>query len=270
MPRGNPAVATAMIPDRVRLGRVPPCRVASVNRNKQVKCTRPIRLRVVVLLRRPPRLQRAGVGLAIVAIGQGTGPRFGCGPALAAGDRSRPAKTCDSDPDPLFRRSERTVPARPGECGSRRPGRPSSLASRQQFGLMTAGGMTPRMTTERAGGSHRAAACAGSGPPWAAASRTRRTPRNPDRLTGGRTRLLPADDSWGSKCPEELPRPSRNSSREPRPHDPRAARTSPAQRQVARTHRPTVRHPDPSALLAGTPTRISRSNRVGPSGQSGI
>src|SRR5215218_3762929 len=36
------------------------------------------------------------------------------------------------------------------------------------------------------------------------------------------------------------------------------------------THRPAVRRPDPSALLAGTPTRISRSNRVGPSGRSGI
>ena len=46
-------------------------------------------------------------------------------------------------------------------------------------------------------------------------------------------------------------------------YDPRAAWTSPALRQVARTHRPTVRLPDPSALLAGTPTRISRSNRVG-------
>jgi hypothetical protein len=33
------------------------------------------------------------------------------------------------------------------------------------------------------------------------------------------------------------------------------------------THRPAVRRPDPSVLLAGTPTRISRSNRVGPSGQ---
>jgi hypothetical protein len=36
------------------------------------------------------------------------------------------------------------------------------------------------------------------------------------------------------------------------------------------THRPAVRRPDPSALLAGTPTRISRSNRVGPSGQLSI
>ena len=33
------------------------------------------------------------------------------------------------------------------------------------------------------------------------------------------------------------------------------------------THRPAVRRPDPSVLLAGTPTRISRSSRVGPSGQ---
>src|SRR5215211_7288112 len=36
------------------------------------------------------------------------------------------------------------------------------------------------------------------------------------------------------------------------------------------THRPAVRRPDPSALLAGTPTRISQSNRVGPSGRSAI
>jgi hypothetical protein len=78
MPRGQPAVATAVIPDRVRLGRVPPCRVASVNRNKQAKCTRPIRVRVVVLRRSSPEsdplgYSGAGIGLAIVAIGQGTG-----------------------------------------------------------------------------------------------------------------------------------------------------------------------------------------------------
>jgi len=45
-------------------------------------------------------------------------------------------------------------------------------------------------------------------------------------------------------------------------YDPRAAWTSPALRQVARTHRPTVRLPDPSALPAGTPIRISQSNRA--------
>ncbi len=36
---------------------------------------------------------------------------------------------------------------------------------------------------------------------------------------------------------------------------------------VAHTHRLAVRRPGPSALLAGAPTRISRSSRVGPSGQ---
>jgi hypothetical protein len=36
---------------------------------------------------------------------------------------------------------------------------------------------------------------------------------------------------------------------------------------VARTHRPAVRRPGPSALLAGAPTRISRSSRIRPSGQ---
>jgi len=40
----------------------------------------------------------------------------------------------------------------------------------------------------------------------------RTTPKSPVRLTGGRTRLLPAD--WllgGRQCPEELPWPSRAS-----------------------------------------------------------
>jgi hypothetical protein len=60
MPRGQPAVATAMIPDRVRLGRVPPCRVASVNRNKQAKYTRPIRVRVVLLRRSSPESDPLG------------------------------------------------------------------------------------------------------------------------------------------------------------------------------------------------------------------
>jgi hypothetical protein len=44
------------------------------------------------------------------------------------------------------------------------------------------------------------------------------TPRNPVRLTGGRTRLLPAD--WapgGHRRPEELPRLPENDSRKPRP-----------------------------------------------------
>jgi hypothetical protein len=93
-------------------------------------------------------------------------------------------------------------------------------------------------------------------------------PKNPVRLPGGRTRLLPAD--WapgGRQCPEELPWPSRASLERVSSCGPKAALTSPPRRRVAHTHRPLVRRPDPSALLAGTPTRISRSSRVGPSGR---
>src|SRR5918992_5915445 len=54
------------------------------------------------------------------------------------------------------------------------------------------------------------------------------TPRNPVRLTGGQARLLPAD--WapgGHRCPEELPRPSRERLEEVPSYDPEAAWTSP-------------------------------------------
>ena len=53
---------------------------------------------------------------------------------------------------------------------------------------------------------------------------TRTTPKSSVRLTGGRTRLLPAD--WapgGRQCPEELPRPSRVSLERVSSCDPKAA-----------------------------------------------
>src|SRR6266511_1200335 len=99
---------------------------------------------------------------------------------------------------------------------------------------------------------------------------SRTTPKSPVRLTGGRTRLLPAD--WapgGRQCPEELPSPSRASIERVSSCDPKAACTSPPRRRIAHTHRPAVRRSGPSALLAGTPTRISRSSRVSPSGREG-
>jgi hypothetical protein len=52
----------------------------------------------------------------------------------------------------------------------------------------------------------------------------RTTPKNPVRVAGGRTRLLPAD--WapgGHQCPEELSQPSRVSLERASSHGPRAA-----------------------------------------------
>jgi hypothetical protein len=123
---------------------------------------------------------------------------------------------------------------------------------------------------------------AGRVPPWSVAdpgpatgedspNLRRTTPKSPVRVTGGRTRLLPAD--WapgGHQRPEELPRPSRVSLEKVLVLRPEGRVNLTAATAGGATHRPAVRRPDPSALLAGTPTRISRSNRVGPSGRSGI
>ena len=89
-------------------------------------------------------------------------------------------------------------------------------------------------------------------------------------MAGGRTRLLPADGPLGvigaPRNSHDLPE---SRSRESRPTTRRPLNLTAATAGGA-THRPAVRRPDPSVLLAGTPTRISRSNRVGPSGRSGI
>ena len=80
----------------------------------------------------------------------------------------------------------------------------------------------------------------------------RTTPKNPVRVAGGRTRLLPAD--WapgGHQRPEELPRPSRASLERAPSHDPKAA--EPHRRNGG------WRHPPPS----GSP-----SGPVGPSGRN--
>src|SRR5215207_9410123 len=71
----------------------------------------------------------------------------------------------------------------------------------------------------------------------------------------------------GHQRPEELPRPSRVSLEKVLVLRPEGRVNLTAATAGGATHRPAVRRPDPSALLAGTPTRISRSNRVGPSGQ---
>jgi hypothetical protein len=103
--------------------------------------------------------------------------------------------------------------------------------------------------------------------PILARAPVRTTPRNLVRVAGGRTHLSRPIGPLGvisaprnsHGLPESRSRESRPTTRRPlEPH----CRTA-----GALTHRPAVRRPDPSVLLAGTPTRISRSNRVGPSGQ---
>src|SRR4029453_7135948 len=103
--------------------------------------------------------------------------------------------------------------------------------------------------------------------PILARAPVRTTPRNLVRVAGGRTPLSRPVGPPGvisaprnsHGLPESRSRESRPTTRRPlEPH----CRTA-----GALTHRPAVRRPDPSVLLAGTPTRISRSNRVGPSGQ---
>jgi hypothetical protein len=97
----------------------------------------------------------------------------------------------------------------------------------------------------------------------------RTTPKSPVRVTGGRTRLLPAD--WapgGHQRPEELPRPSRVSLERVLVLRPEGRVNLTAATAGGATHRPAVRRPDPSALLAGTPTRISRSTASAPRGEA--
>ena len=95
-------------------------------------------------------------------------------------------------------------------------------------------------------------------------------PQSPVRVASGRTRLHPADLAPGVVS---APRNSRglpeSRSRESRPTTRRPLNLTAATAGGA-THRPAVRRPDPSALLAGTPTRISRSNRVGPRGERNL
>jgi hypothetical protein len=95
----------------------------------------------------------------------------------------------------------------------------------------------------------------------------RTTPKNPVRLTAGEPAcsrpIGPLGVISAPRNSRGLPEPC---SRESRPTTRRPL--EPHRRPAGgATHRPAVRRPDPSALLAGTPTRISRSNRVGPSEQ---
>jgi hypothetical protein len=90
---------------------------------------------------------------------------------------------------------------------------------------------------------------------------------------GGQRADPPAPGRWapgGHQRPEELPWPSRVSLERVLVLRPEGRVNLTAATAGGATHRQAVRRPDPSALLAGTPTRISRSSRVGPSGRSGI
>ena len=85
-----------------------------------------------------------------------------------------------------------------------------------------------------------------------------------------RTRLLPADGPLGVVS---APRNSRDlpwSCKEVPSYDPRAALDLTTGTAGCAHPPPTAHRPGPSTLSAGTPARISQSNRVGPSGQSAI
>jgi hypothetical protein len=87
---------------------------------------------------------------------------------------------------------------------------------------------------------------------------------------GGRRANPPAPGRlgpWGSSAPRGTPVAFPSLARESLVLRPEGRLNLTAATAGCATHRPAVRRPDPSALLAGTPTRISRSNRVGPSGQ---
>ena len=72
---------------------------------------------------------------------------------------------------------------------------------------------------------------------------------------------------WGSSVPRGTPTAFPSLARESLVLRPEGRLNLTTATGVAHTHRPAVRRPGPSALLAGAPTRISRSSRVGPSGQ---
>src|SRR5215218_1909311 len=87
---------------------------------------------------------------------------------------------------------------------------------------------------------------------------------------GGRRANPPAPGRlgpWGSSAPRGTPAAFPSLARESLVLRPEGRLNLTAATAGGATHRPAVRRPDPSALLAGTPIRISRSNRVGPSGQ---
>jgi hypothetical protein len=94
----------------------------------------------------------------------------------------------------------------------------------------------------------------------------RTTPKNPVRLTAGEPACSRPIGPWGSSAPRGTPAAFPSLARESLVLRPEGRLNLTAATAGCATHRPAVRRPDPSALLAGTPTRISRSNRVGPSG----
>jgi hypothetical protein len=72
---------------------------------------------------------------------------------------------------------------------------------------------------------------------------------------------------WGSSAPRGTPTAFPSLARESLVLRPEGRVNLTVATAGGATHRPAVRRPDPSVLLAGAPTRISRSSRVGPSGQ---
>src|SRR5215208_4862087 len=69
---------------------------------------------------------------------------------------------------------------------------------------------------------------------------------------------------WGSSAPRGTPTAFPSLAREESRPTTRRPLNLTAATAGGATHRPAVRRPDPSALLAGAPTRISRSNASAP------
>jgi hypothetical protein len=86
----------------------------------------------------------------------------------------------------------------------------------------------------------------------------RTTPKSPVRVASGR--LGP----WGSSAPRGTPVAFPSLARESLVLRPEGRLNLTVATVGGATHRPAVRRPDPSALLAGAPTRISRSNASAP------
>src|SRR5512133_25467 len=103
-----------------------------------------------------------------------------------------------------------------------------------------------------------------------ARTREGRPPRTPSGWPAGEPACSRPVGPWGSSAPRGTPVAFPSLARESLVLRPEGRLNLTAATAGGATHRQAVRRPAPSALLAGTPTRISRSNRVGPSGRSGI
>ena len=161
------------------------------------------------------------------------------------------------DPHRCDRRRPRSRGDREGTCGD-------------PFGLLD-----HRPATTRRSPENRPHAAPRDGRSWRgrplrmARTLRRTTPKSPVRVASGRTRLLPAD--WapgGRQVPRGTPTAFPRLARESLVLRPEGRVNLTAATAGGATHRPAVRRPDPSALLAGTPTRIPGPTASAPRGEA--